>query len=120
MEGYSLEINIVILRGNSSLISLCFSFVRFGHSQINSLLWRVDENGTAIPEGHLPLRDAYFSPERIIYEGGIDPIIRGALAQTAEHVDTKVGFVNLHTISCQLAYIYLYILPAFARQFIFR
>ena len=67
-----------------------FSYARFGHSQIDSLLWRLDENGTAIPEGHLPMRDAYFAPERIIYEGGIDPIIRGSLAQPAQQVDTKV------------------------------
>ena len=36
------------------------------------------------------MRDAYFAPERIIHEGGIDPIIRGSFAQPAQKVDTKV------------------------------
>ena len=67
-----------------------FSYARFGHSQIDSLLWRLEEDGKAIFEGHLPMRDAYFAPERIIHEGGIDPIIRGSFAQPAQKVDTKV------------------------------
>lgn len=36
------------------------------------------------------MRDAFFAPERIIHEGGVDPIIRGSLAQPAQQVDTKV------------------------------
>lgn len=64
---------------------------RFGHSQINSFLWRLDEHGKAIPEGHLQLREAFFAPERIIHEGGIDPILRGSFAQPAQQVDTKVS-----------------------------
>ncbi|CAB4028055.1 Peroxinectin A, partial [Paramuricea clavata] len=62
---------------------------RFGHSQINTIFWRLDEHNKTISEGHLPMRDAYFAPERIIEEGGIDPIIRGSFAQPAQQVDTK-------------------------------
>ena len=32
-----------------------------------------------IPEGNLPLHQAFFSPHRIVREGGIDPILRGAI-----------------------------------------
>jgi len=41
--------------------------------------------------GHLALRDAYFSPERVSREGGIDPLFRGAVRQAAQEVDLKVG-----------------------------
>lgn len=64
--------------------------LRFGHSQINNVIWRLNEQGKPIQEGHLPLRDAYFAPERIIQEGGIDPILRGAFAQPAQEVDVKM------------------------------
>ena len=64
---------------------------RYGHSQVNSHLWRFDRNWTVLPEGHLPLRDSYFAPERVIREGGIDPLLRGFIYQPAQAVDTKVG-----------------------------
>ena len=64
--------------------------LRFGHSQVNTHLWRYEEDGTMSPYGHLPLRDAYFSPERVTREGGIDPLFRGAVRQAAQEVDLKV------------------------------
>ena len=78
------------LEMSSILSSYSLAFFRFGHSQVNNELWRFDEEGNPIKEGHLPLRDSYFAPERILYEGGIDPILRGSFAQPAQEVDTKV------------------------------
>ena len=43
--------------------------------------------------GHLALRDAYFSPERVSREGGIEPLFRGAVRQPAQEVDLKVGLI---------------------------
>ena len=40
--------------------------------------------------GHLPLRDAYFSPERVSREGGVDPLFRGAARQAAQEIDLQV------------------------------
>ena len=40
--------------------------------------------------GHLALRDAYFAPERVSREGGIDPLLRGAVRQAAQEIDLKV------------------------------
>ncbi len=40
--------------------------------------------------GHLALRDAYFSPERVSREGGIEPLFRGAVRQPAQEVDLEV------------------------------
>ena len=36
------------------------------------------------------MRDAYFSPERVKREGGIDPLFRGAVRQAAQEIDLKV------------------------------
>lgn len=63
---------------------------RFGHSMLSSQLLRVDRRGREIDEGHLDLADAFFSPDRIANEGGIDPILRGLAAQTAQEIDTRL------------------------------
>jgi len=63
---------------------------RFGHSQINSKVFRFDKNGRVSQYGHLPLRDAYLKPEILTEQGGLDPILRGAVKQRAEEIDTKI------------------------------
>ncbi|XP_043926194.1 peroxidasin homolog isoform X2 [Protopterus annectens] len=50
---------------------------RFGHTLINPILYRLDENFEPISHGNLALHKAFFSPFRIVNEGGIDPILRG-------------------------------------------
>ncbi|XP_048209431.1 LOW QUALITY PROTEIN: peroxidasin homolog [Perognathus longimembris pacificus] len=50
---------------------------RFGHTLINPVLYRLDANFQPIPQGHIPLHKAFFSPFRIVNEGGIDPLLRG-------------------------------------------
>ncbi len=63
---------------------------RFGHSALSPTLLRLDANLDPIPEGHLPLRDAFFRPDRILTEGGIEPILRGLAAQACAPIDTEV------------------------------
>ncbi|XP_069777626.1 peroxidasin homolog isoform X1 [Narcine bancroftii] len=53
---------------------------RFGHTLINPILHRLNSSFQPIPEGHLPLHKAFFSPFRLIQEGGIDPLLRGLFA----------------------------------------
>jgi len=60
---------------------------RFGHSMLNPEILRLDQNLDVIPEGNLPLMDAFFSPQTITDEGGIDPILRGLAKQIAQRVD---------------------------------
>jgi len=60
---------------------------RFGHSMLPQDLLRLDADGNAISHGHLPLMDAFFNPERLTEEGGIEPILRGLAAQVAQDVD---------------------------------
>ncbi len=63
---------------------------RLGHSMLSPVLLRVDASGQPIDEGHLALRDAFFAPERLSDEGGIDPVLRGLAAQFAQQIDPRV------------------------------
>jgi len=60
---------------------------RFGHSMLSPEILRLDQNLNVIPEGNLPLLDAFFTPETITDEGGIDPILRGLAKQITQRVD---------------------------------
>ena len=63
---------------------------RFCHSMIPDELERLAENGDPIAQGHLKLRDGFFSPEEFIAGGGTDPLIRGLAAQEAMAVDAMM------------------------------
>ena len=63
---------------------------RLGHSLLSSRLLRLDANGAETIDGHLALRDAFFRPDRLVTEGGIDPVLRGLAAQAAQELDTHV------------------------------
>ena len=63
---------------------------RFGHSMLSPQILRLDQNLNTIPEGNLPLMDAFFSPEIITDEGGIDPLLRGLSKQLAQRSDLFV------------------------------
>ncbi len=63
---------------------------RFGHSALSPQLLRIDRYGHEIPAGHLALRHAFFSPERITEEGGIEPLLRGLAAQRHQRIDLLV------------------------------
>lgn len=60
--------------------------MRFGHSLIQPILFRLDDQFQPIADGggNLPLHKAFFSPYRLVEEGGIDPILRGLFAQGAK------------------------------------
>lgn len=61
---------------------------RVGHTMLSSQLLRMDESGATSEHGDLALRDAFFRPDRILNEGGIDPLLRGLAAQTSQEIDT--------------------------------
>ncbi len=63
---------------------------RFGHSALSPTLLRLDADGREIPEGHLALADAFFRPDRIAAEGGIEPLLRGLAAQACQAIDPYV------------------------------
>ncbi len=63
---------------------------RFGHSALSPTLLRLDATLSTIPEGNLPLRDAFFRPDRLVNEGGIEPILRGLASQACSSIDTEL------------------------------
>lgn len=83
-RGYRTSVSPAIINAFSTAI------YRFGHSAVSSTLLRLDAAGNSIPEGAIQLRDAFFRPDRIIMEGGIDPILRGLAAQPSARIDTEL------------------------------
>ena len=63
---------------------------RLGHTMLSGTLHRVDESGAESEYGHLALRDAFFNPDKVLKEGGVDPIIRGVATESAQAVDLKI------------------------------
>ncbi len=80
-RGYNPEIDASIANSFST------AAYRFGHSALSEQILRLDAGGNEIGAGHLDLKDAFFSPQRLVTEGGIDPLLRGLAAQTSQRVD---------------------------------
>nr|XP_030700354.1 peroxidasin homolog isoform X3 [Globicephala melas] len=85
---------------------------RFGHTLVNPLLQRLDENFQPVAHGHVPLHKAFFSPFRIVNEGGIDPLLRGLFgvpgkmrvpSQLLNTELTERLFSMAHTVALDLA-----------------
>ena len=75
------------------------SAFRFGHTMVNSVLTRLNENFEVITEGNLPLRNAFFAPWRIVQEGGVDPILRGLFSTaTKANTPTQVRRINANYV----------------------
>jgi peroxidase len=76
---------------------------RFGHTLIQPRLERLDRQFEPIPEGPLPLHEAFFAPERLLAEGGVDPLIRGLfgtplkrpMSEQVVHIIQKFLFYEL-------------------------
>ncbi|XP_065062954.1 peroxinectin A-like isoform X2 [Rhopilema esculentum] len=63
---------------------------RFGHTQISGTVFRFDKNNKISPYGHFALREGFFRPERVTEEGGIDPVLRGAVKRPSQEIDVKI------------------------------
>ncbi|XP_037340465.1 eosinophil peroxidase [Pungitius pungitius] len=58
---------------------------RFAHLAIQPILGRLDENYNESPRfPSVPLFKAFFTPWRVVYEGGIDPLLRGLISRPAK------------------------------------
>uniref|UniRef100_A0A4W3HC24 Peroxidasin n=1 Tax=Callorhinchus milii TaxID=7868 RepID=A0A4W3HC24_CALMI len=98
---------------NSGILnSFATAAFRFGHTLINPILYRLDDNFQPISQGHLPLHRAFFSPFRIVNEGGIDPLLRGLFSVPGkkriptELLNTELTerlFSMAHTVALDLA-----------------
>ena len=86
---------------------------RFGHTLIQPILARLNSSFQEIAEGSLPLHKAFFSPYRLIEEGGIDPLLRGLFGTPVKSRDathqlfnselTEHLFEMAHTVALDLA-----------------
>ena len=75
-------------RGISNVFST--ASYRFGHSALSETILRLDAEGNSISEGDLGLQNAFFRPDLLVNEGGIDPILRGLAAQRCQQIDIFV------------------------------
>ena len=73
-SGYNSSVDVTIANGFAT------AAYRFGHSQIMPFFSRLDSNYDQLPIGPLLLQNAFFTPFRILEEGGIDPLIRGLIS----------------------------------------
>ncbi|QDU80378.1 peroxidase [Polystyrenella longa] len=62
---------------------------RLGHSLLSSELLRLDSDGSVAEEGNLSLSQAFFAPQELT-ANGIDSILQGAAANTAQELDTQI------------------------------
>ncbi|BFY99802.1 hypothetical protein BsWGS_02841 [Bradybaena similaris] len=77
-EGYKPDVNPSIVN------EFAVAAMRFGHTLIQPIIFRLNETFHEIPQGHLSLHQVFFAPHRIIEEGGLDPLIRGLFAKPAK------------------------------------
>ena len=80
-RGYNPEVDASIANSFST------AAYRFGHSALSEQILRIDEEGDEIAAGHLDLKDAFFAGDRLIDEGGLEPILRGLGSQVCQKVD---------------------------------
>lgn len=86
--------------------------LRFGHTLINPILHRLNETFQPIEQGHLELHRAFFAPWRLVYEGGVDPLMRGMysvpakLKKPTQNLNSELTeklFYNAHAVALDLA-----------------
>jgi peroxidase len=63
---------------------------RLGHTMLSPLILRLDLDGNPIPQGHLPLRDAFFSPSTLVDEGGLEPVLKGLSTGIMQRIDNMI------------------------------
>ncbi|MFK7978886.1 MAG: peroxidase family protein [Saprospiraceae bacterium] len=63
---------------------------RLGHTLLSGDILVMDAEGNERAEGPLALRDAFFNPNALIDNGGLDPFFRGMGAQMQQQFDAKI------------------------------
>ncbi len=63
---------------------------RVGHTMLSSDIFRLQENGDESAFGHLTLQGAFFRPDIIMSQGGIDEILRGLGSSYSQAIDASV------------------------------
>jgi hypothetical protein len=63
---------------------------RVGHTMLSSNIYRMTEDGSESDYGHLTLQGAFFRPDIIMTQGGIDEIVRGISSSYSQHIDYQI------------------------------
>lgn len=82
--GYNSSLNPGILNVFSA------AAYRYGHTTINSVLVRMNNEGNYIAQGDILLRDAFFNPEATRQIGGVEPYLIGMATVIQQDFDCKV------------------------------
>jgi hypothetical protein len=82
--GYQPDVNPQIMNVFSA------ASYRWGHTTINSRIFRIDNNCEDHEMGHLLLRNSYFQPHMMREVDGIDAYLTGMVNQQQQDVDCKV------------------------------
>jgi cellulase/cellobiase CelA1 len=82
-QGYNPSVNGTVRNSFSAAL------FRVGHTMLSSMILRLDANRNIIPQGNLPLRDAFFNPQLIVNDG-IEPLLRGLAAQPSQAIDAFI------------------------------
>uniref|UniRef100_A0A914UJB1 Peroxidase n=1 Tax=Plectus sambesii TaxID=2011161 RepID=A0A914UJB1_9BILA len=75
-EGYSEVTNAGVA------IEVATAALRFGHTLIPQVLRRLNENYKPFILGDVPIAEALFAPDKLLFDGGIDALIRGAVTSS--------------------------------------
>ena len=63
---------------------------RVGHTMLSSTIQRLQENGDESVHGNLTLQNAFFRPDIILTQGGIDEIVRGLGSSYSQAIDASI------------------------------
>jgi peroxidase len=66
--------------------------LRYGHTQVNNVTWRLNDDGTPAAGGHILLRNVFFDPNFLTTGDGCSAIYRGLSAK--KHNSPEVNIVD--------------------------
>jgi len=66
--------------------------LRYGHTQVNNVTWRLEEDGSPSPGGTILLRNVFFDPTILYNPGGCSTLYRGLAAK--KHNSPEVNIVD--------------------------
>ncbi|KAJ1132031.1 hypothetical protein NDU88_010361 [Pleurodeles waltl] len=78
----------------ANVFSIAF---RFGHASVPPFVFRLDNNYSPLGDNYkVPLHQAFFATWRVVKQGGIDPLLRGLLANEAKlNIQDKIVTAEL-------------------------
>ena len=73
----------------STNIMFATAAMRFGHAQIPETVFRLGPDFTEAPYRNLQLHETAFTPDRLVNEGSIDPVLRGFFGTPLKDINSQ-------------------------------